>query len=140
VPLFFALHEALKIVKEEGLEERIKRHARYAEAIRAAADAMDIEMFPQLNKYSKYSNTVTAMKIPTGIDDKKLRNGIKELGVQVSGGQGSLEGKIFRIGSMGNISKLDILSTIQAVEIVLHRNDVVKKMGPGIEAASNVLR
>ena len=41
---------------------------------------------------------------------------------------------------MGNISKLDILSTIQAVEIVLHRNDVVKKMGPGVEAASNVLK
>jgi len=140
VPLFFALHEALRIVKEEGLEERIKRHAKFAEALRAAAEAMAIEMFPKLNKFSRYSNTVTAMKIPTGIDDKKLRGGIKELGIQVSGGQGPLEGKIFRIGSMGNISKLDILSTVQAVEIVLHRNDVVKKMGPGVEAASNVLK
>lgn len=140
VSLFFAMHEALRIVKEEGLEARIKRHAKYAEALRAAADAMNIELFPQLNKYSKYSNTVTAMKIPTGIDDKKLRNGIKEIGIQVSGGQGALEGKIFRIGSMGNISKLDILSTVQAVEFVLHKNDVVKKMGPGIEAAGNVLK
>ncbi len=140
LPLFFALHEALRIVKEEGLEARIKRHARYAEAIRAAAEAMDIEMFPKLNKYSRYSNTVTAMKIPTGIDDKKLRGGMKELGVQVSGGQGQLEGKIFRIGSMGNISKLDILSTLQVLEIVLHKNDVVKKMGSGVEAASNILK
>ncbi len=139
VPLFFALQEALRIVKEEGLEARIKRHGKYAEALRAAASAMDIELFPHLNSYSKYSNTVTAMKIPTGIDDKKLRGGIKELGIQVSGGQGPLEGKIFRIGSMGNISKLDILSTVQAVEIVLHKNDVVKKMGPGVEAASDVL-
>ncbi len=140
VPLFFALHEALRIVKEEGLETRIKRHAKFAEAIRAAAGAMNIEMFPQLNRLSVYSNTVTAMKIPTGIDDKKLRGGIKELGVQISGGQGPLEGKIFRIGSMGNISKLDILSTIQTVEIVLHKNGVVKKMGPGVEAASDVLK
>lgn len=140
LPLFFALLEALRIVKEEGLEARIKRHARYAEAIRAAAGAMDIEMFPRLNEYSRYSNTVTAMKIPTGIDDKKLRGGMKELGVQISGGQGPLEGRIFRIGSMGNISKLDILSTIQALEIVLHKNDVVKKMGPGVEAASNILK
>lgn len=140
VPLFFALHEALRIIKEEGLETRIKRHAMFAESIRAAAEAMNVEMFPQLNKHSKYSNTVTAMKIPTGIDDKKLRGGIKELGIQVSGGQGPLEGKIFRIGSMGNISKLDILSTIQAVELVLHKNDVVKKMGPGVEAASNILK
>ena len=139
VPLFFALFEALKIVKEEGLETRIKRHAKFAEALRAAAGAMNVEMFPQLNQHSRYSNTVTAMKMPTGIDDKKLRGGIKELGIQVSGGQGPLEGKIFRIGSMGNLSKLDILSTIQMVEIVLHKNDVVKKMGPGVEAASNVL-
>jgi len=140
LPLFFALHEALRIVKEEGLEARIKRHARYAEAIRAAADAMAVEMFPQLNKYSKYSNTVTAMRIPTGIDDKKLRGGMKELGVQVSGGQGPLEGRIFRIGTMGNISKLDVLATVEALEIVLHRNDVLKKMGQGVEAASNILK
>jgi aspartate aminotransferase-like enzyme len=140
VSLFFALHEALRIVKEEGLPARIKRHAQYAEALRAAASAMNIELFPHLNNISRYSNTVTAMKIPTGIDDKKLRNGIRDIGIQVSGGQGALEGKIFRIGSMGNISKLDILSTVQAVEIVLHRNDVVKKMGPGVEAASNVLK
>ncbi len=139
VPLFFAFQEALRIVKEEGLDARIKRHAMYAEALRAAVDAMNVEMFPQLNKYSRYSNTVIAMKIPTGIDDKKLRGGMKELGVQVSGGQGTLEGKIFRIGSMGNISKLDILSAVQVLEIVLHKNGVVKRIGPGIEAAVNIL-
>ncbi|MFZ3058795.1 MAG: alanine--glyoxylate aminotransferase family protein [Candidatus Methanoperedens sp.] len=140
IPLFFALHDALRIVREEGLENRIKRHAKFAEAIRAAANALNVEMFPQLNEHSRYSNTVTAMKIPPGIDDKKLRSGIKELGVQVSGGQGPLEGKIFRIGNMGNISKLDILSTIQAVEIVLFRNGVVKTISPGIEAASEILK
>jgi aspartate aminotransferase-like enzyme len=65
---------------------------------------------------------------------------LKESGVQVSGGQGSLEGRIFRIGSMGNVSKLDILSTIQALEIVLHKHGVVKKIGQGVEAASNILK
>lgn len=139
LPLFFAMHEALKIIKEEGVETRIKRHATYAEAIRAAADAMNIELFPQLNQYSEYSNTVTAMKMPPGIDDKKLRGGIKELGIQVSGGQGALEGKIFRIGNMGNISTRDILSTIQAIEIVLHRYGVLKEIGIGVEAANNIL-
>ncbi len=49
-------------------------------------------------------------------------------------------GERFReIGSMGNISKLDILTTIQAVEIVLYRNGVVKTIGPGMEAASGIL-
>jgi aspartate aminotransferase-like enzyme len=139
VPLFFAMHEALLIIKEEGVQARIKRHEMYANAVRAAADAMNIEMFPQLNKHSKYSNTVSAMKIPAGIDDGKLRGGMKELGIQVSGGQGSLSGKIFRIGTMGNVSKRDILSTIEALELVLHKNGVVKKIGAGIEAASNIL-
>ncbi len=140
IPLFFALHEALRIVKEEGLEARIRRHAAFAGAFRAAADALNIDLFPQLNKYSKYSNTVTALKIPTGIDDKKLRGGMKDLGVQISGGQGALEGKIFRIGSMGNLSKMDILCTVEALEIVLHKNDVTKKIGYGIEAAGNMLK
>lgn len=89
----------------------INRHATYAETFRAAVYAINIELFPHLNEYSKYSNTVTAMKIPEGIDDKKLRGGLKELGVQVSGGQGPIEGKIFRSGSMGNVNKLDILNT-----------------------------
>ncbi len=139
LPLFFAMHEALKIIEEEGLEERIRRHAKYAEAIRAAADAMNIDLFPQLNEYSEYSNTVTAMKIPHGIDDKTLRKGVKEFGVQVSGGQGPLGGKIFRIGTMGNIGVRDILSTIQAVEIVLYRHNVLKHIGAGVEAANNIL-
>ncbi len=138
VPLFFALHEALRIVKEEGLEKRIRRHAVHAQALRAAAGAMNMELFPQLNRYSRYSNTVTALKIPAGIDDRKLRGGLKEMGIQVSGGQGPLEGKIFRIGSMGNISNLNILSTIQALEIVLHKYGIVKKVGPGVEAAINI--
>ncbi|MFU8767824.1 MAG: pyridoxal-phosphate-dependent aminotransferase family protein [Candidatus Methanoperedens sp.] len=139
VPLFFALHEALQIIKEEGMKARIKRHEMYANAVRAAADAMNLELFPRLNDYSKYSNTVSAMKIPAGIDDGKLRGGMKLLGIQVSGGQGSLSGKIFRIGTMGNISKRDILSTVGALEIVLQRSGVVNKMGAGLEAAGNIL-
>ena len=140
VPLFFAMHEALLIIKEEGVNARIERHAMYANAVRAAADAMNIEMFPQLNENSSYSNTVSAMKIPAGIDDGKLRGGMKELGIQISGGQGPLSGKIFRIGTMANVSKRDILSTIEALEIVLHKNGAVKTIGAGVEAASNIIK
>lgn len=140
VPLFFALHESVRIIKEEGLEARIKRHEKFAQAVRAAGKAMELDMFPQLNSVSAYSNTVTAFKMPTGISDKDLRDGTKKLGVQISGGQDALEGRIFRIGTMGNISKMDVLSTVQAVEFVLHRHGVVRKFGPGVEAAGNVLK
>jgi len=139
IPLFYGLQESLRIIKEEGLEARIERHGRFAEAIRSGARAMGISLFPRLNEISRYSNTVTAMSMPKGIDDKRLRNGVKELGVQISGGQNQLEGKIFRIASMGNISKMDILSTVQALEIVLYRNKVLDECGPGIMAATRVL-
>jgi aspartate aminotransferase-like enzyme len=73
VPLFYALQEALHMAKEEGFEARRARTAKLAESVRAAAKALDIELFPQVNEYSHYSNTVTAMKIPEGVTDDKLR-------------------------------------------------------------------
>jgi L-aspartate aminotransferase apoenzyme (EC 2.6.1.1)/phosphoserine aminotransferase apoenzyme (EC 2.6.1.52) len=140
VPLFFGLQEALHIVKEEGMEARIKRHATGAEAIRAAAIAMGLEMFPQLNdKYSHYSNTVTAMKAPEGVTGNDIKKDMMARGITIAGGQSHLSGKIFRIGSMGNVQPKDIMLTVQELEVVLKKRGVVSDLGPGIEAASEVL-
>lgn len=73
IPLFYALQEALHIVKEEGMDARIKRHRILSEAVRAAIAELNIEMFPQLNEYSHYSNTVSAMKAPAGIDSEEKK-------------------------------------------------------------------
>ena len=59
---------------------------------------------------------VTAMKMPAGVTDDRLRGGMKKQGVIVSGGQEQLKGKIFRIGTMGVCSSGDILRTIQTLE------------------------
>ncbi len=139
VPLFYALQEALHMADEEGFEARRARIARLAEAVRAAASALNIDLFPVLNEYSKYSNTVTAMKIPSAINDDKLRGGMKKQGVVVSGGQERLKGKIFRIGTMGVCSAGDVLRTIQALELVLAKEGVIKSPGEGVAAASKVL-
>jgi len=139
LPLFFALQEALHIVKEEGLENRINRHKKGAEAVRAAADALNIERFPQLNEFSKYSNTVTAMKIPYPITDKQLKSGMLDRGILISGGQSHLSGKIFRIGTMGNFTPRDILTTIQTLEVVLQEHNIISDLGAGVEAANKVL-
>jgi aspartate aminotransferase-like enzyme len=138
VSLFCALHEALKVVKEEGVETRKERHRRAAAAVRAAAEALDIELFPTLNSVSEYSNTVTAMRIPEGISDRELRGGMLERNVQISGGQEHLSGKIFRIGTMGNFTERDVLTTIQTLEVVLKEYHVIKRIGDGVDAASNV--
>jgi aspartate aminotransferase-like enzyme len=92
-----------------------------------------------VNENSNYSNTVTAMKIPSGITDDKLRGGMKKQGIVVSGGQEKLKGKIFRIGTMGICSQSDILRTIQTLELVLAKEGLLKERGAGVEAAGKAL-
>lgn len=139
IPLFYALQEALHIVKEEGMEARIKRHRTLSEAVRSAVAELNIEMFPQLNEYSHYSNTVSAMKAPAGIDGEDIKSDMKKRGVIIAGGQERLKGKIFRIGSMGNVTARDVLSTIQQLEIVLNKRGYIDSLGAGTEAAARVI-
>ncbi|WP_440952189.1 pyridoxal-phosphate-dependent aminotransferase family protein [Methanococcoides sp. FTZ1] len=139
VPLFFGLQEALKIVMEEGMEARKKRQATGAAAVRAAMDAIGIEMFPQLNEVSAYSNTVSAMKAPEGVSGNDIKNAMLEKGIIIAGGQNRLSGQIFRIGSMGNVAPKDIMLTIQELELVLKKLGVVNEIGAGTEAAASVL-
>jgi aspartate aminotransferase-like enzyme len=139
VPLFYALQEALHMAKDEGFQARRARTARLAEAVRSSAGALNIDLFPRVNEDSHYSNTVTAMKIPSGITDDKLRGGMKKQGIVVSGGQEKLKGKIFRIGTMGICSQSDILRTIQTLELVLAKEGLLKERGAGVEAAGKAL-
>jgi len=136
VTLFYALHEALNLIKEEGIETRKERHRTAAAAMKAAAEALGLKLFPRLNNITEYSNTVTAMELPEGISDKNLRNGMLERNVQISGGQEHLSGKIFRIATMGNFTERDILTTVQTLEMVLKEYNIIKRIGDGIDAAS----
>jgi len=139
IPLFYAVQEALRIAHEEGLAARMKRHAAGAAAVRAAADAMGIEMFPQLDEKSRYSDTVTAMKVPSGITFDQMKQEMLDSSILIAGGQAHLKGNIFRIGSMGNFRPKDILITIQMLESILHKHGIVSDFGAGIEAAGSVL-
>lgn len=137
IPLFFALEEALKIIREEGLEKRIKRHRKMSEAVREWAKEAGLKLFPQVDGKSTYSNTVTAILIPDGITERDLRDELRrEYGILISGGQDRVKGKIFRIGTMGNIGKFEVISTLAAIE------DVMRKKGieiSALEAAMKVL-
>ena len=116
LPLFFALREALEVIKEEGMAKRVERHRRLADTLRSAVTNLGLSLFPRLNDVSAYSNTVTAIKVPEWLDDAHLRGGMRERGVMVAGGQGKLKGKIFRIATMGNITEGEVSRTIQALE------------------------
>jgi aspartate aminotransferase-like enzyme len=138
VPLFLALREACRIIAEEGIEARIERHRRMARAVRAAAEAWGIDLFPVIDAVHDYSNTATAMKIPEGISDADFRGTVRNLGVEIAGGQDHLKGKIFRIGTMGAVSAPEILAALGAVQHALARFGVPVK-GDGVQAAAGVL-
>jgi len=117
VPLFLAFREALRLLKAEGLETRIARTTRLAEAARAAVEALGLKLYPE-RRYA--SNTVTAIRYPPGIDDAKFRKELREgHRTIVAGGQAQLKGHIFRIGHMGICSFKDLEAGFRAFEETL---------------------
>jgi aspartate aminotransferase-like enzyme len=130
VPLIFGLARALKAIREEGLKNRIRRHRKIARAVRESMKCIGLELFPE---EKSASNTLTAIKPPPGIAADEIRKKMKKLGILLAGGQGILKGKIFRIGHMGNVNKMDILSVISCLELVLNGK------GKGIEKALEIL-
>ena len=139
MPLFFALEEALKLLEVEGLEARIDRYSVYATSIRAAVQAMGLELFPKLSPSSAYSNTVTAINVPLKMEFVALKKAMNRRGIVIAGGQERLKGRIFRIGNMGNLSKGDILQVIEKLELILLESGIVDEMEAGTLAADRVL-
>lgn len=133
VSLFYALDEALRIILEEGLENRYRRHAVCARAFYSGFEALG------LNPYAEEdvrSNTVAAVRVPSGVDSGKVREVLRErYRVIVAGGLGKVQQLILRIGCMGIVSEAEVLTTIMAVENTLTDLGHPVKIGAGIEAA-----
>lgn len=132
VPLFLALREALVLLRDEGLEHRLERTHRLADATRAAVDALGLELFADRRHAS---DTVTAVRHPEGLGDAELRKRLeREYNILVQGGQGSLVGKIFRIGHMGIADWPDLLVTFAALERALARAGRAPAPAAGVRA------
>jgi aspartate aminotransferase-like enzyme len=138
VPLFLALREACLLLEEEGLANRITRHRKMSGAVRAAAKAWGLSLFPQVDAKHEYSNTVTAISYPEGVKDAEMRDIIKKKGIVIAGGQDHLKGKIFRIGSMGAVGAPEILATLAATQYALQKLGY-KVKDDGVQAAAEVL-
>ncbi len=135
ISLFYGLHESLKIIEEEGLENRIERHHQMGEIVREAMKAMNLELFA---KKGYYSNTVTAVKIPQGISWGDLNKTIQKLGLIVAGGQGSMKGKIFRVGHMNIVGTREALLAIAGIETALNKLGHETK-GQGVRKAQETI-
>ncbi len=131
----YALHEALRIVHEEGLEARFERHRRNHLALRAGLEAVGVEFavaepyrLPMLN----------AVKIPAGVDDKAVRAQLlNEFGIEIGGGLGPMAGKTWRIGLMGETSsRRNVLLFLAALEACLKAQGAKVDAGAGVSAAN----
>ncbi|MDH5816099.1 MAG: alanine--glyoxylate aminotransferase family protein [Candidatus Nezhaarchaeota archaeon] len=136
IPIFYAVNEALKVLREEGIENRIRRHKVCAEAFYAAVEAMGLSCYA---KKEFRSNTVIAVEVPRGLKDSDIRRIMREkYGIYIAGGMAELRGKIIRIGSMGIVDRRIVMTTINALECTLKELGWNFKVGSGVEAAFDV--
>ncbi|GBE57636.1 soluble hydrogenase 42 kDa subunit [bacterium BMS3Abin01] len=132
VSLTVALDSSLAMIREEGLDNLFRRHRAMGRATREAVKALGLELF---SPDEERCSSVTAVKVPDGIDDAELRRlMLDRFGVQLAGGQGTMKGEIIRVGHCGFYNYSDIIVTITALELAL------KTLGYPIEIGSGVSR
>ena len=137
VNLMIALREALKIIKEEGLDAIFEKHKKMAAALRSAVKSMGLELFAP----DAYSDGVTAVKVPQAIDGEKLVKTMRDkYGVGIAGGQDEMKGKMFRIATMGYITPSDLIVCIATLETVLSEMGYKFQLGSGVRALEETLR
>lgn len=135
--MLYALREGLRLVLEEGLEQRFLRHALHEKALVAGIEAMGLKLFG--NKEHKLT-PVTCIKIPDGIDGESVRSMLlNEFSIEIASSFGPLHGKIWRIGTMGySCRKENILIVLAALEAVLIRQNCNVNRGEALQAALDV--
>jgi len=139
VPLFRAMAEAVEEIRAEGIERRIRRHRRQAAAFREGFTAMGLEMFPDADGATVYSNTVTAIALPGDADPDEFFDGVAERNVSISGGQAHLGGDIFRVSNMGNLEAEQILRGVRTVGAALRDAGADVDIEAGTDATTDRL-
>jgi alanine-glyoxylate transaminase / serine-glyoxylate transaminase / serine-pyruvate transaminase len=135
ISLIYGMREALRVVVEEGLEARWERHLSNQRALVAGLEAMGLELF--VTDPAQRLVTVTSVKIPAGIDDRKVRMQLlDEFNIEIAGGFGEVKGKIWRVGLMGHSSRnTNVLMFLAAFEKVLTDHGKHVPAGAGVAAA-----
>lgn len=133
----YGLHEALVILKEEGIENCWARHQNNHEALRAGIEAMGLEFVVPEGERLPQLNAVT---IPEGIDDAAVRGTLlNQYNLEIGAGLGDLAGKVWRIGQMGHASnETNILTCLGALDAVLTEMGAPINSGKAVAAARAV--
>lgn len=138
VPLVYGMHEALRVVLEEGLQARFARHKRMSQALIAGFEAMGLEIFAQR---AHQLASLVAVRVPAGVDDARVRKALlNEYNIEIGGGLGAMAGKMWRIGLMGySASKGNVLLLLAVLETLLKREGFNVPQGAGPAAAAAIL-
>jgi len=133
--LILALAEALKYIKQMGMPKLIENAQMLAQATRAAAVRMGLELFAP----DSPAASATAVKSPPGMDSgvivKEFRN---RFGAIIANGQGSMKGQIFRIAHLGYFDFADLFAVIAGLEVILNANGFPVKYGTGVAAVEEI--
>ena len=136
ISLFYAYQEALNIILEEGIQNRIERHRKCANAFYSGLEALGFTPFADANSRS---NVVIAVNYLPSIDDKKFRELISsKFKVLLAGGFGELKGKVFRVGCMGEVSSYHVMRTLSAISSSMSILGV-PHIKDGLSVANNIL-
>jgi alanine-glyoxylate transaminase/serine-glyoxylate transaminase/serine-pyruvate transaminase len=127
-----ALNESVKIILDEGLENRYTRHERIGRSVRAGLAAIGVK---PVAVPEALAPTLTVAYYPAGVDCAAFRAKMEEFGVVVAGALGEIKGKAFRIGHMGNVCITEIIKTLSSVERALSAVGVPVQSGAAVGAA-----
>lgn len=134
----YALREALRLVAEEGIEQRWARHRRIAGALVTGAEALGLNIVPEKEHWLPSLN---AIRVPDGVDDASITERLLESdNVEIAGGLGDLAGEIVRIGCMGHSARpSNVLTTVSALGRALDAQGADVDVGAGVAASSRAL-
>ncbi|MEC0696850.1 pyridoxal-phosphate-dependent aminotransferase family protein [Bacillus atrophaeus] len=132
--MLYALREGVRLVLEEGLEERFERHRVHEQALQTGIKGMGLELF---GDESCKMPVVTCVQIPEGIDGESVRNMLlTQFGIEIASSFGPLAGKIWRIGTMGySCRKENVLFVLAGLEAVLLRHGAAIEAGKALQEA-----
>ncbi|HDL8243864.1 TPA: pyridoxal-phosphate-dependent aminotransferase family protein [Yersinia enterocolitica] len=135
--MLFAARECARVMLEEGLDNGIARHALHGAALLAGIQGMGLAVFGDLKHRM---NNVLGVVIPAGIHGEQVRQlMLNDFGIEIGTSFGPLNGKIWRIGTMGYNARKDcVMQTLVALEAVLNRLGFVTVQGAGLQAAWGV--
>lgn len=137
ITLFYALQEALRMMLAEGVDNILNRHLSYRDMVRLSVKAMGLNL---LAPDSNASTAVTSVIAPRGIKANQIREVmLKDFNIALAGGQQSLEDAIFRIGHLGHVRQLDLLSILAALEMTLVKLGFDLELGSGVKKAQEYL-